>query len=133
MIRNDKVVVCYFLVEILVIFASVGKATAKECKKQNSCSVNISGWPTKLDLLYNLWCHVRWCSAEELDFLSIGYLSAEAKIYQLDVSLSVKHDVFKLDITMSYALRVQVIECTHELCKYLSCLRLVHLTVRFAL
>jgi len=81
MIWDHEIVIGNLFVQVFVIFAAVWEATAEECEQEHSRGIDVSGWAAELNLFYDLWCHVRWCPAEQLDFLCVGYLSTETKIY----------------------------------------------------
>ena len=101
----------YLLVQVLVRGAPEGELTAKHCVKQDSCSPDISWWTNVFLLHYYLRAHVRWCSAEDLQFDITGRTATEAEIDYLDAILfGLNDDVFKLDVAMCDVALVEVHE-----------------------
>ena len=101
----------YLLVQVLVRGAPEGELATKHRVKQDSCSPDISRWTNVFLLHYYLRAHVRWCSAEDLQFDIAGRTAAEAEIDYLDAILfGFNDDVFKLDISMCDITLVEVHE-----------------------
>lgn len=82
------------------------ETTAKESKQKNSWGIDISWGTTKLKLLNYFGRHVRRCPTEEFDFLGVRNLCAEAEVNEFYVPMLIKHNIFELDVSMSYAFRV---------------------------
>ena len=106
MVWQHEVRSCYLFIKLFVVLSPEGETTTKESKHQNSRSVNISRWAAKLKLLNYFRRHIRRRTTEELDFLSVGNLSAEPEVNKFDVTVLVEHNIFKLDISMCYTFRV---------------------------
>ena len=99
-IRNDQIVIRYLLVEVLVVLAPIREAAAEESEEEDPGGVYVSRWTAEFNLLHDFRCHVRRCSAEKFDLLSVRDLRTEAKVDQLNIAAMVKHDVFQLDVSM---------------------------------
>lgn len=118
-----------FLVKIFIVFTSEWEATTEKCKQKHSRCVYISWWSAKFKLLYDFRCHVRWGSTKKLHFLSIRNLSTEPKVNQFDVSILVKHHVLKLNVSVSNALRMQILKSAYQLTEYLFRIVFVHTSI----
>jgi hypothetical protein len=106
---------------------------AEKGKEKDTRSVDISGRAAELNLPDDLWCHVRRCSTEHLDFLLIRYTGRKPKINQFDLLSLIQHYVFQLNISMSNALAMEVVQSIHELLVNLTGIILCHPSVRFRL
>ena len=106
MIWEDEVGCCDFLVELLIVGALEWETTTKECKEEHPGGINVSGWSTELLFQHDFRCHIRWCSAEKFYTLGVWDLSAETEVNEFDISVFIKHHIFKLYISMRNALRM---------------------------
>ena len=86
MIWNHQVIICNLLVQVLVILPPIREAAAEEGKEKDTGGVDVSRRPAELNLFDDFWSHVRRCTTEELDFLSVGNLGAKTKVDKFDVT-----------------------------------------------
>ena len=90
-------------VKLLVSCTSVREASRQDCKQKDTQSPNICWRTTVLCFVYDFWCHVRRSATEDFDFLLVRDARTETKVDDLDIQVVVKQEVFKFDVTMSYA------------------------------
>ena len=133
MIRNVQVPSHYLAVQLFVILAPVWELPAEECEEENTRGVDVSWWSAEFNFPDDLGGHVRGRSAEDLDLLLIRNACRETKINQLDLMPLVEHYILQLDVSVSDALAVQVLQSIDQLPVNLSGLILAHPAVGLAL
>ena len=69
-------------VKLFVVLTSEWELATQESKEEHAEGPDICGRPRVLDLAHDLRCHVRRCSAEDLDFSLMRDTSGEAEINQ---------------------------------------------------
>ena len=86
MVRDYQVIIGYLFVQVFIILASIREATAEESEEEDASSVNISWRSAEFNFLNDFWGHIGRSATEELYFLIIRNLRAEAKVNELDIT-----------------------------------------------
>ena len=133
MLRNGQVSSLYFAVQVFIILSSERKLSTKESKEQHSTGIYICWWSTIFCLLHYFWRHIRRRSTKHLDPLIIWNAGAKSKIYQLDISSFIQHNVFQFDISMSNASGMKVMQSVNKLNINGSCFIFLHSSMWLAL
>ena len=133
MVRDDQVTCLDFLVEVLVVWATEGETAAKESKQEDTAGPDVSWRSAKFLLGYDFRGHVGGSAAEDLYLFVIWYTCWETEIYYFHVAFSIKHYILKLDVPVTYALTVTVLQCTYHLAIYPPRIIFIHSPVRFRL
>ena len=71
MLRDIQIPNNNLTIQLLIVLASEWELSAEECKEKNARSIDVCWWSAELDLLDDLWSHIGWSSAEELDHLLV--------------------------------------------------------------
>lgn len=72
-------------VELFVCGTAVWELATEHGEQEDTYGPDVSWWPTVLCLAHNLRCHVRGCTAEDLDLFLVWNAGGEAKVNDLDV------------------------------------------------
>jgi hypothetical protein len=106
------------LVQLFVSGASEREAAIEQRVEQDSRCPDISRRSRILDLVDYLWRHVGGSAAEHLDLFIIGDASGKAVVNQLDIPVFIQQYVLKLDVSVSDALPVAVLQRSDYLFEY---------------
>ena len=68
------------MVQLFIVLALEWELSAEKSKQEDAQGPDICRWARILNLSNNFWRHVRWCAAEELDFLFVRDASRESKV-----------------------------------------------------
>lgn len=131
MVRDHKLTLHDLLVEILIILASVWEAATEESKQEDSTGPDVCWRAAEFFLGHNLRGHVGWSATEYLNFFIVRDTGTEAKIDYFDVTLSVKHHVLELNISVANTFAVAVLQSANHLSVNAPRIVLVHPPIGF--
>jgi len=103
------------LVKFFVGHSAEGELAAKHCVQKHTTRPNVSGWTHILPLHDDFGTHVGRRATEDFELHIVRRAAAKSEVYQLDRAPFVNDDVFQLDVSVSYASLVQVVESLQQL------------------
>lgn len=104
-----------FTVKFFVCSSSVRKLAAKNGEEQDTYSPYVGRRSAVFSLAHDLRSHVGRSSAEDFDLLVVWDAGRESEVYNFDVLLRIKQQIFKLDVSVSDAPGVAIPEPLSDL------------------
>jgi hypothetical protein len=116
MIRKRQLFLANVGIQLFIILTLKWEPAAKEGIEKNTECPDINWRSSILNFTNDLWCHIRWSTAENLDFLLMRNTGGKTKINELDPrSGFIEQNVLKLDIPVSHVSLMEVMNSEYDL------------------
>ena len=130
MVRKLQVLRSYIVIQFFIVLATEWELPAKKCVQEDTESPDVGRWARVFDLAHDLWCHIAWRPAENLDFPLMWDAGTKPKVDHFDPLFRlIEQYVLQLDVTMGYIALMTVMNCLNDLAPEEFSLEFWHLPV----
>jgi hypothetical protein len=116
-------------IEVVIGLTSEGEAAIEQCVHEHTSSPDVSRWSCILNFWDDLRSHIAGSSTEHPKLLVVGDACRESKVDELHIFVFIQQNILKLDVSVSDALAMAILERNKNLIYNSSCLLLVELLI----